>query len=103
MGASFRTMEQTIALAGCDLLTISPQILEKLATSNTEVKQILDAKSAKTKSTHETKIIYDQKSFLWALNDDEMAHFKLAEGIRKFTEDLIKLENEIKKKFQAKL
>jgi transaldolase len=103
MGASFRTMEQTIALAGCDLLTISPQILEKLASSNTSVKRVLDPESAKIICKQDSKLIYDQKSFLWALNDDEMAHFKLAEGIRKFTEDLIKLENEIKKKFQARL
>jgi len=104
MGASFRTMEQTIELAGCDLLTISPQILEKLASSNAPIKRLLDPESAKIKCPIKEKIIFDQKSFLWALNEDEMAHFKLGEGIRKFTEDLIKLENDIKKKLMpAKL
>jgi len=98
MGASFRTMEQTIELAGCDLLTVSPQILEKLANSTVPVRRILDPQTAASKSPEQQKLIYDQKSFLWALNQDEMAHFKLAEGIRKFAEDLIKLEVLIQKK-----
>jgi len=105
MGASFRTPEQVIELAGCDLLTVSPQILEKLANSKVPVSRKLDPQSAGTKSPYKEKIIYDQKSFLWALNQDEMAHFKLAEGIRKFTEDIVKLEAELVKKLktQAKL
>jgi len=103
MGASFRTMEQTIELAGCDLLTVSPQILEKLASSNVPVTRKLDPESAKTKCKIQNRLVFDQKSFLWALSEDEMAHFKLAEGIRKFTEDLVKLEGELRKKLQAKL
>jgi transaldolase len=103
MGASFRTMEQPLELAGCDLLTVSPNILEKLASSNVSVSRKLDVASAKTKSQYSKPLKFDQKSFLWALNQDEMAHFKLAEGIRKFTEDLELLETEIKKRLQSRL
>jgi len=83
------------------LLTVSPQILEKLANSKVPVSRKLDPQSAGTKSPYKEKIIYDQKSFLWALNQDEMAHFKLAEGIRKFTEDIVKLEAELVKKLKT--
>jgi len=96
MGASFRTKEQVIELAGCDLLTVSPNILEELAKSNTEVIQKLDAK----KVTAVPKLDVDEKHFRWLLNEDEMATEKLAEGIRRFAADLKKLEAEIRKKIE---
>jgi len=91
MGASFRTKEQILELAGCDLLTVSPQLLEELSASNVEVVQKLDA----TKTTDVPRIPTDEKSFRWQLNEDEMAYVKLGEGIRKFAEDLVKLEKEV--------
>jgi len=96
MGASFRSKEQVLELAGCDLLTVSPNLLEELAASNAEVVRKLDP----AKTTDVPKIDVDEKTFRWLLNEDEMATFKLAEGIRKFAADLVKLENEIKKKLQ---
>jgi len=96
MGASFRTKEQTIELAGCDLLTISPSLLNELKnTSNITVERKLDPKTAATESKHE-KVVPDEKVFRWNLNEDEMATFKLAEGIRKFAADLVKLEEKLK-------
>jgi len=93
MGASFRNKEQVVALAGCDLLTISPQILKDLENANVNVEKKLDA----THLTPVDKIHIDEKNFRWMMNDDEMAGFKLAEGIRKFAADIIKLEETIKK------
>jgi len=96
MGASFRTKEQVIELAGCDLLTVSPTILEDLAKSNVEVVQKLDA----SKVIAVPKLDVDEKNFRWLLNEDEMATEKLAEGIRRFAADLRKLEAEIRKKIE---
>jgi len=96
MGASFRTKEQVLALAGCDLLTVSPNLLEELANSNVDVPRKLDP----AKLTPIEKITPDEKTFRWLLNEDEMATTKLAEGIRRFAADLTKLEDEIKKKIQ---
>jgi len=93
MVASFRNKEQVVALAGCDLLTISPQILKDLENANVNVEKKLDA----THLTPVDKIHIDEKNFRWMMNDDEMAGFKLAEGIRKFAADIIKLEETIKK------
>jgi len=94
MGASFRTKEQVIELAGCDLLTVSPQLLEELQNSTAEVPRKLDPQ----KTTEVPKIENTEKNFRWLLNEDEMADFKLAEGIRRFAADLKKLEAEITKK-----
>lgn len=96
MGASFRSKEQVLELAGCDLLTVSPNLLEELASTNAEVHRVLDS----SKISHVDKILSDEKNFRWLLNEDEMATFKLAEGIRKFAADIVKLEGEIKKKLQ---
>jgi len=96
MGASFRTKEQVIELAGCDLLTVSPTILEDLAKSNVEVVQKLDA----SKVIAVPKLDVNEKNFRWLLNEDEMATEKLAEGIRRFAADLRKLEAEIRKKIE---
>jgi transaldolase len=96
MGASFRNKEQIIELAGCDFLTISPPLLEELESSNVEITQKLDA----AKATPVPKINVEEANFRWLMNEDEMAGFKLAEGIRKFTADIIKLEKEIAKKIE---
>lgn len=98
MGASFRTKEQIIELAGCDLLTISPQLLDELSKTEVVVEKKLDEKNAGSVEGVPEKFTISQSRFLYELNDDEMAHFKLAEGIRKFAQDTVKLAEEIKKK-----
>lgn len=93
MGASFRNMDQILELAGCDLLTISPQLLEELYQAQGVVTRKLDpvrAKEAKCERVH-----IDEKSFRFLLNENAMATEKLAEGIRKFAEDTVKLERQI--------
>lgn len=97
MGASFRTPEQIFALAGCDLLTVSPDLLEKLAQLNVDVPKILDASKAK----EVPKIDVSENNFKLLLKENEMATFKLNEGITKFAADLVKLEDSIKKKIVA--
>lgn len=100
MGASFRTKEQIIELAGCDLLTVSPQLLEQLQNSTEPIVQKLDQTLASERCSLAKQSI-SQSRFLWELNQNEMAHFKLAEGIRKFSEDLEKLEKDIQKRLKA--
>ncbi len=90
MGASFRNTGEILELAGCDLLTISPELLQKLADSDAPVSRKLSPKAAQ--STTLERISYDEKSFRLALNEDAMATEKLAEGIRLFCADAIKLE-----------
>jgi transaldolase len=98
MGASFRTKEQIIELAGCDYLTISPKLLEDLAHAPADA---VTPKLDKNKPQNvRDKWVLDQKEFAWALVWDEMAHFKLAEGIRNFVNDLNKLREIIKKRLQ---
>jgi transaldolase len=91
MGASFRNVGQIAALAGCDLLTISPELLAQLAASNEPLACALDADAAK--STDLPAVNYDEAGFRFALNADAMATEKLAEGIRGFVADAIKLEH----------
>ena len=91
MGASFRNIGEIIELAGCDLLTISPGLLNELENMNGELTLKLDEKSSALMDIE--KIEMDEISFRWMLNQDAMATEKLAEGIRNFTADLIKLEN----------
>ncbi len=90
MGASFRNVGQITALAGCDLLTISPELLSQLAASTAPLHRQLDADSAK--AMHIDYVQYDEAAFRFALNQDAMATEKLAEGIRAFVVDTIKLE-----------
>ncbi|WP_313300828.1 transaldolase [Diaphorobacter sp.] len=90
MGASFRNVGQIIALAGCDLLTIAPELLAKLAESNDPVAQALDAQAAR--SIDLQPVSYDEAGFRYALKADAMATEKLAEGIRAFAADAAKLE-----------
>jgi len=98
MGASFRSKEQIIELAGSDLLTISPKLLEDLAQAPADlVVRKLDA--TKPEPSRE-KWVLNQKEFAFALNADEMAHFKTAEGIRNFVADLNKLGEVLKKRIQ---
>jgi transaldolase len=90
MGASFRNKEEIIELAGCDLLTIAPKLLEELKTSQDPVTKKLDA--SKTKDSKIEKIKMDEKNFRFLLNEDAMGTEKLSEGIRNFVKDIIKLE-----------
>lgn len=89
MGASFRNTGEIKALAGCDRLTISPQLLEELSQSQDPLPRQLTPHAA---FTHEPKLSLDEKQFRWLLNEDAMATEKLAEGIRTFAADQIKLE-----------
>jgi transaldolase len=90
MGASFRTVDQVVRLAGCDLLTISPNLLEQLDKAQGEVTRRLSVEAART--SDETKIHLDEKTFRWMHNEDAMAVEKLSEGVRKFYADARKLE-----------
>jgi transaldolase len=90
MGASFRKVEQVIELAGCDLLTISPDLLEPLQNAPGELTPKLTVENAKASA--EQKLTLDEKAFRWMHNGDAMAVEKLAEGIRRFNEDGRKLE-----------
>ena len=93
MGASFRNTSQIIALAGCDLLTISPELLQKLSESDAPVTRKLSPELAKADPIE--RVSYDEKSFRLALNDEAMATEKLSEGIRLFCADTVKLEKMI--------
>ena len=93
MGASFRNVGQIIELAGSDLLTISPDLLAKLAESREPVVRKLDAEAAKARDIQ--RLPLDEKAFRWLLNEDAMATEKTAEGIRKFAADIVKLEKVI--------
>lgn len=89
MGASFRRVEQIVALAGCDLLTISPALLEQLATAPGELARRLDPQRARQSAGE--RLDLDEKRFRWLHNEDAMATEKLAEGIRRFDADARKL------------
>ncbi len=90
MGASFRNMGEIVELAGCDLLTISPKLLEELKNADGKLVRKLDPEAAKTSDLK--KITLDEKTFRWMLNEDAMATEKLSEGIRLFSADIVKLE-----------
>jgi transaldolase len=90
MGASFRNVGQITALAGCDLLTISPELLAQLAASDEPLSLALDAQAAKGMDI--PMLNYNEAGFRYALNEDAMATEKLAEGIRAFASDTFKLE-----------
>ena len=95
MGASFRNVGQIVALAGCDLLTISPELLAQLAATEAPLGQALNAAAAQALDLPALR--YDEASFRLALNEDAMATEKLAEGIRAFCADSVKLEELMKK------
>lgn len=90
MGASFRNIGQITALAGCDLLTISPELLAQLAASDAPLTRALDAGAARHLDLPPAQ--FDESGFRFALNEDAMATEKLAEGIRAFAADAVKLE-----------
>jgi transaldolase len=98
MGASFRNMGEILELAGCDLLTISPALLEELHNSTGTVTRKLSPERAADSEIE--KVAFDEKSFRWALNEDPMATEKLAEGIRVFAADAMKLEQFIAQKLR---
>ncbi|MFZ6658431.1 transaldolase [Undibacterium sp. TJN19] len=93
MGASFRNTSQILELAGCDLLTISPDLLQKLSDSTSNVSQKLSKEMALTSDLE--KVSMDEKTFRFELNEDAMATEKLSEGIRAFCADTVKLEKMI--------
>src|SRR6266478_4384383 len=90
MGASFRNVGQILELAGCDLLTISPELMKELSESIEPVERKLDLEKAKQAKVERLKL--DEKTFRYRLNDNAMATEKTAEGIRKFAADVVKLE-----------
>lgn len=90
MGASFRNKGEILALAGCDLLTISPGLLGELQASTDPVEERLSA--AESAKADLEKVSFDEKSFRFALNEDAMATEKTAQGIRAFSADIVKLE-----------
>jgi len=90
MGASFRNIGEITELAGCDYLTISPSLLKELENTEGNLERKLCAEKAKAMQI--TPIKTDEKTFRWLMNEDAMATEKLAEGIRNFTKDLLKLE-----------
>jgi len=99
MGASFRNTGQILELAGCDLLTISPDLLEELQNATAPVARRLDPATAAASDI--TKIDIDEKTFRWMLNEDAMGTDKLSDGIRKFAADIVKLESIVAKSLQT--
>jgi len=100
MGASFRNVDQIKALAGCDNLTISPKLLDELSKSNDPLQRELTPELAHNISLK--KMTLDERQFRWLLNEDAMATEKLAEGIRKFAQDAVKLENHLRELIRMK-
>lgn len=90
MGASFRNLNQIVRLAGCDLLTISPDLLDQLEQTQGTMERKLDP--AKAKASKDEQLHLTEQVFRWMHNEDTMATEKLAEGIRKFNSDTQKLE-----------
>jgi transaldolase len=99
MGASFRKVDQIVHLAGCDLLTISPELLQQMENTQGEVKRSLSIETAR--GSDEKKIHLDEKTFRWMHNEDAMANDKLSEGIRKFNADARKLEQFARTKVES--
>lgn len=89
MGASFRNIGEIQALSGCDRLTIAPALMQELSETNTALTQQLSASQA---NSSDKKVVLDEASFRWELNEDPMATEKLAQGIRAFAVDQVKLE-----------
>ena len=98
MGASFRNTGQIRELAGCDCLTISPELMKELSESTEPLERKLDPEKAQ--SAEVDKLELDEKKFRWMLNDNAMAYEKTGEGIRKFAADVVKLEEFVASKIQ---
>jgi transaldolase len=91
MGASFRNVNQIVRLAGCDLLTISPELLDQLERTKGTLERTLDP--AMAQASKDEHLHLDEKTFRWMHNEDAMATEKLAEGIRKFNSDTHHLQD----------
>jgi transaldolase len=98
MGASFRNVGEVLELAGCDLLTISPALLEELKGMDIEVLKKLDAEVAKAADIEPLNV--SEASFRWLMNEDAMATEKLAQGIRVFSQDMVKVREIVAQRFQ---
>jgi transaldolase len=98
MGASFRNTGQIRELAGCDCLTISPELMQELSDSPEPLERKLDPEKAD--SAKIDKLELDEKKFRWLLNDNAMAYEKTGEGIRKFAADVVKLEKLVASKLK---
>ena len=98
MGASFRNVGQIRELAGCDALTISPELMKELAESEAPLERKLDPEKAKAAKID--KLEMDEKKFRWLLNENAMAYEKTGEGIRKFAADVVKLEKFVASKLK---
>jgi transaldolase len=96
MGASFRNIGEILELAGCDLLTISPNLLEELQGMDEAVERKLDAGASKNVEVERLDV--SEKSFRWLMNEDAMATEKLAQGIRVFAQDMVKVREIVAKK-----
>ena len=96
MGASFRSAGEIEALAGCDRLTISPNLLDELAKDEGKLERQLSPENRKP----DAKLSVDEKTFRWMMNEDGMATEKLAEGIRAFAKDLGTLRTMVQKELQ---
>ena len=99
MGASFRNHEEILQLAGCDLLTIAPALLNELQNEEGDVPQLLNMHEAKQMSIE--KHALDEKTMRWMHNEDAMAVEKLSQGIRGFTADLLKLEDYVQERVMS--
>lgn len=100
MGASFRNTGEIKQLAGCDFLTISPKLLGELQNDQEALPQKLSLQLAQSADA-QAKVSYDETSFRWALNEDQMATEKLSDGIRKFNADAVKLRSILREKLAA--
>lgn len=101
MGASFRSVGEVTELAGCDYLTIAPNLLEQLYNSNDEVPKKLDAAGASSLNIEKKSYINDEAEFRFYFNEDQMAVEKLREGISKFAADAVTLKDILRKKIEA--
>jgi transaldolase len=99
MGASFRNVGEILELAGCDLLTISPELMRQLSISHEAVARKLSPEKAKGAGVKRLEL--DEKKFRYLVNEDAMATEKTAEGIRKFAADIAKLEKFITSKINS--
>lgn len=100
MAASFRNQDEILALAGCDLITIPPALLSELERTEGNLERKLMAEKAQEADMH--KMDMDQKKFRFMMNEDIMASDKLAEGIKKFNEDVARLESLLLRRYVAK-
>eukprot|EP00919_Chromeraceae_sp_WS-2016_P063074 GHVR01149284.1.p1 GENE.GHVR01149284.1~~GHVR01149284.1.p1 ORF type:complete len:348 (+),score=83.74 GHVR01149284.1:66-1109(+) len=100
MGASFRNIDEVLALSGCDKLTVSPKLLAELENNTTEFGYDVTRILIPDNTTHVDKISMDETTFRWMLNEDQMATEKLSEGIRNFNKDLDNLRTLIAKKIK---